>query len=60
MGSNGDVGIWHETFLIRDGAYETVYNNMPAFGLGMAGSLVDAIGARQEARARVKEGVLAL
>jgi len=54
VGSNGDVGIWHETFLIRSGGYENVYNNMPAFGMGDAGRLRDATGARQEARQRVQ------
>jgi len=53
IGSNGDVGIWHETYLIENGKYENVYNNMPAFGLGLAGRLKDATGARQEARGRV-------
>ena len=28
-GTDGDVGIWHETFLVGDGEYEAVYNNMP-------------------------------
>lgn len=54
VGSNGDVGIWHETFVVRGGAYESVYNNMPAFGLGKAGRLVDAVGARQAARSRMQ------
>lgn len=53
IGSNGDVGIWHETYLIENGRYENVYNNMPAFGLGLAGTLRDASGARKEARGRV-------
>jgi hypothetical protein len=53
VGSNGDVGIWHETYIIRAGSYENVYNNMPPFGLGAAGALKDAIGARQSARNRV-------
>ncbi len=54
VGSNDDVGIWHETYLVRDGAYESVYNNMPVFGLGKAGVLVDATGARKEARSRMR------
>ena len=53
VGSNGDVGIWHETYVIERGRYETIYNNMPAFGLGAAGTLVDAAGARQAARQRM-------
>src|ERR1700693_3173308 len=47
LGSNGDIGIWHETYLIQPGCYESVYNKMPPYGLGAAGTLGDAIGARQ-------------
>ena len=54
VGSNGDVGIWHETYIVEPGKYETIYNNMPPFGLGAAGRLVDAVGARQAARQRMK------
>jgi len=59
IGSNGDVGIWHETYLVAPGQFETVYNNMPRFGLGAAGDIVDAVGARQEARQRVKAALKA-
>jgi hypothetical protein len=34
VGTSGDVGIWHETYLVQAGAYENVYVNMPAFGIG--------------------------
>ena len=54
LGSNGDIGIWHETYLIEPGRYESVYNNMSPYGLGAAGKLVDAVGARQSAHARIK------
>ncbi|WP_374654700.1 DUF4188 domain-containing protein [Phenylobacterium sp.] len=53
VASNGDVGIWHETYVVKAGAYENVYNNMPAFGLGAAGVLKEAQGARQAARQRM-------
>ena len=53
VGSNGDVGIWHETYVVRPGAYETVYNNMPPWGLGAAGRLVEARGHRKAARDRI-------
>jgi hypothetical protein len=36
----GDVGIWHETYLIKAGHYEVFYHNMPPFGLGKAGQLM--------------------
>lgn len=44
IASNGDVGIWHETYLIPDGRWEGVYNNMPPTGLGAATALVPATG----------------
>jgi Domain of unknown function (DUF4188) len=37
VGDRGDVGIWHETYVVRDGAYEVLYGNMPRFGLAKAG-----------------------
>lgn len=54
VGSNGDVGIWHETYLVAPGRHESVYNNMPRFGLGAAGELVDAVQHRKAARERLK------
>jgi hypothetical protein len=51
--SRGDVGIWHETYLVREGEYEAVYSGMPAVGLGAAGSLHPAEGKRETARSRL-------
>jgi hypothetical protein len=48
----GDVGIWHETYIIKTGHYETVYSGMPPFGLGKVGNLVAATGKREAARWR--------
>ena len=53
VGSNGDVGIWHETYRIPAGHYEAVYKNMPAFGLGKVFPLVPAVGQRESARTRM-------
>lgn len=53
VAKSGAVGIWHETYLVRAGEYETVYNNMPAHGLGAVGTLRPATGAREDARDRV-------
>lgn len=53
VGSNGDVGIWHETYLIDPGKHENVYGNMPAYGLGLAGTLQDATGPRARAMGRL-------
>ncbi len=34
---SGDVGIWHETYRVRAGEYETIYGNMPRIGLARVG-----------------------
>jgi hypothetical protein len=51
---NGDVGIWHETYLIHPGDHESVYNNMPPFGLGKVTGIVPAVGKRNTAASRLK------
>jgi Domain of unknown function (DUF4188) len=53
IGSNGDVGIWHETYRVRPGDYECVYNNMPPFGLAKATRAVPATGRRESAPGRM-------
>ncbi len=53
IGTNGDVGIWHETYRVRPGDYENVYMNMPAFGMGGAGRLEEATGKREHAAGRL-------
>jgi hypothetical protein len=55
VASNGDVGIWHETFLVKAGQYEAVYNNMPPYGLGLAGTLVSAKGRKTSAKGRLAQ-----
>jgi hypothetical protein len=55
IGSRGDVGIFHETYLINAGNYETIYNNMPATGLGAATKLVPVSGRRDHARERLEK-----
>jgi hypothetical protein len=37
VGQKGDVGIWHETYVVAGGGYEALYGNMPRFGLAVAG-----------------------
>ena len=53
-GSRGDVGIWHETYLVKAGNYETLYSGMPAYGLGKASGQVPATGALSGARKRLQ------
>lgn len=52
--SRGDIGIWHETYAVEAGRYETVYSGMPVFGLGAAGRIVPAAGRRNAARGRLE------
>jgi len=54
VGDSGDVGIWHETYTVKSGSYETIYHNMPPFGLGRAGTLIPATGRYQSAKDRVE------
>lgn len=55
VGGNGAVGIFHETYLVKSGAYECVYANMPQFGLAKAGEMLPAIGRLQSAKSRLGE-----
>jgi hypothetical protein len=51
--SSGDVGIWHETYLVRAGEYEAVYGAMPRIGLAAAGRHLPLGEARESARSRI-------
>lgn len=55
--SRDDVGIWHETYLVKAGQYEAIYSGMPKYGLGRVSELVPATGNRSEARARLTAGM---
>jgi hypothetical protein len=44
VGTDGSVGIWHETYKVAAGDYENIYVNMPLFGLGKAGTVQPARG----------------
>jgi hypothetical protein len=52
-GSREDVGIWHETYLVKAGQYEAVYSGMPPHGLGRVSRLVPATGNWEAARQRL-------
>lgn len=51
--NSGDVGIWHETFKVHAGEYETIYGNMPRFGLAGAGEHMRTSEVGQSARRRL-------
>ncbi|CAB4858013.1 unannotated protein [freshwater metagenome] len=53
IGSNGDVGVYHETYRIAPAAYECVYANMPVMGLAAAGEHVAIGRGAERARERI-------
>lgn len=50
---NGSVGIFHETYRLAAGDIETVYANMPVFGLAATSASVPITSERQTAAARI-------
>ncbi len=56
VGSDGSVGIFHETYIVERANYEAIYSNMPVFGLAKATEHVRAIGGRETARRRLMRG----
>lgn len=52
---DGSIGIWHETYLVKANNFETIYGNMPRFGLAGAGEHLPAGQHRHTARGRVED-----
>lgn len=50
---NDAVGIFHETYVVPDGAHESIYVDMPRFGLARATGVRMAEGGRADARGRL-------
>jgi len=55
VGTDGTVGIFHETYVVEAGAHETIYVNMPGFGLGKVSGTQPATGSRDAARSRLRD-----
>lgn len=53
VGTDGTVGIYHETYRVPSGHYECIYGNMPRFGLGKIGNHAPATGRMETARRRM-------
>jgi hypothetical protein len=53
VGANGSVGVWHETYQVAVGGYESIYVNMPQWGLASAGEHVEAVGRMKDAKSRM-------
>lgn len=60
MGKKGDVGLWHETFLVKAGEYEAAYAFMPEpTGLGAASNWVPISAKGDRAKQRRAAGATA-
>jgi Domain of unknown function (DUF4188) len=55
VGSNGTVGIYHETYKVSASEFECVYGNMPLFGLASAFNHVPIGKSTDSARQRISK-----
>ncbi|ATP40405.1 transcriptional regulator [Solibacillus sp. R5-41] len=55
VGNNDAVGIYHETYQISKGHYESIYVNMPHYGLGKALEHIPITAERNSSRKRLKD-----
>ncbi|MGM0843382.1 MAG: DUF4188 domain-containing protein [Bacillota bacterium] len=55
IGSNGAVGIYHETYQVKRGNYESIYGNMPRYGLGKALQHIPITVSRNSAEKRLSQ-----
>lgn len=53
VGASGDVGIWHETYVVATSRIETIYANMPLTGLAAAAGALPVGRGRGAAAARL-------
>ncbi|NGO67086.1 DUF4188 domain-containing protein [Streptomyces boncukensis] len=51
--SRGSVGIWHETYRVPAGGYESIYADMPEYGLAAAHGAVPVAARGEGARQRM-------
>lgn len=51
--NNDAVGIYHETYIISKGQYESIYVNMPQYGLGKAASHMPITPEQQTSKKRL-------
>ncbi|SDO03700.1 DUF4188 domain-containing protein [Halobacillus sp. SY10] len=52
---NPAVGIFHETYKVKDGAHEVIYGNMPLFGLAKAYQHVPVLPNTASAKQRLRK-----
>jgi hypothetical protein len=57
--TNGDVGIWHETYVTKPGNRENLYLHVPAMGFAAAAAEYRQTGAGEETAKKRREGQVA-
>jgi hypothetical protein len=55
VGNNDAVGIYHESYQIKKGSYESIYGNMPHYGLGNALKPIPITAERNSAKKRLNQ-----
>jgi hypothetical protein len=55
VGNNGSVGIWHETYEVATGKYESIFVNMPRFGLAKASEHAPVTNQSDSAKDRIQK-----
>lgn len=43
IGKRGDVGVWHDTYVVKRSAVDAIFVNMPAYGLAKATGAVRGV-----------------
>jgi len=49
------VGVYHETYIVDAGKYESIYVNTPQLGLGRVSGVIPAAGPRETSRGRLRD-----
>ncbi|MDJ0381197.1 DUF4188 domain-containing protein [Streptomyces sp. G-G2] len=55
-GTRMHVGIWHETYVVQPGSYESIYGDMPLYGLAAATGVLPVEQRGVTARERLARG----
>lgn len=57
-GEDRSVGLFHEAYRVEAGRIETVYGDMPPYGLGRVSGLIPATASRHATLARMRSGAV--
>lgn len=57
IGNTDAVGVYHETYIVPKGNYESIYTNMPVYGLAKASGHMLVTSETRSAKKRLRAGV---